>query len=232
MCPFLLFHWAADTKQSRTRQRDYLLLNHSKVIWCRTNTNYLLFSHKKRRTYLLATHDQCWRSHYSAGKTSWKTWNFTERSEPVSRNTTVFCHCDKCTEAQAQLLVFEARGGFIFKASASHLSSRLITCWSQNKKYENLQPVWRGKFFGTCWENAFVRTVPSSLNAALYFAVIVWGIFGVTMRGTPRAISLCSQSFRRQAGRCWALICFLSSSCLLSARHCLECITLMHSHTA
>ncbi len=48
-------------------------------------------------------------------------------------------------------------------------------------------------------------------------------IFAVTMSGTPHAVSLCSQSVSqsggKQAGRCWAPICLLSLSRLLSPHH-------------
>lgn len=108
-----------------------------------------------------------------------------------------------------------------------HLSSGLITCWSTNNENCNLTTfVWCGKISWhvgrrcICWKSAHSALLP-------HYNL---GIFAVTMGGTPTAIGLCSQSVRRQEGRCWALIYFLSLSCLLMAHHSPGHIAHTHAH--
>lgn len=90
-------------------------------------------------------------------------------------------------------------------------------------------------FAASTWgKNAHIgRTEPQSLHTALYFLIIVLGIFFFFLLWQWEGLhmqSACvvSQSGGRQAGRCSAQICLLSSSCLLlgssqSAAH--------HAHT-
>lgn len=121
------------------------------------------------------------------------------------------------------------------KLYCCHLSLRLITCWSQKSEKWKFYFDWNMFDVVKSWHagRRFIhgeKNEPPNLNTPLYFPHYSLGIFSLWQWVGLHMQSACvvRQSGGRQAGRCWAPICLLSSSCLLSAHHSPQHI--MHTH--